>query len=67
MTNFRKHPWGMNSEQALVHLAIWIRSGKMRLTVEDWERWCGPPVKLGNPEFLAAIKEHVYGMEGQHG
>jgi len=57
----RRQPWGGNQGAALVHLAQWIRTGKMALTVEDWERWCGPPVRLGNEAFLLAIKEHVYG------
>lgn len=57
----RRHPWGGNQGSALVHLARWIRTGKIALTVEDWERWCGPPVQLGNEAFLLAIKGDVYG------
>lgn len=57
----RRHPWGGNQGRALVYLAHWVRTGKMPLTVEDWQRWCGPPVRLGNEKFLRAIKEHVYG------
>lgn len=56
-----RQPWGGNQGAALVYLAQWIRSGKIGLTVEDWERWCGPPVRLGNDEFLEALKEYVYG------
>lgn len=56
-----RHPWGGNQGAALVYLANWVRTGKLPLTVENWERWCGPPVQLGNAEFLKAIKEHVYG------
>lgn len=56
-----RQPWGGNQGAALVHLAQWIRTGKMTLTVEYWERWCGPPARLGNDEFLRAIKEYVYG------
>ncbi len=57
----RRHPWGGNQGRALVYLAHWVRTGKMPLTAEDWDRWCGPPVRLGNEAFLLAIKEHVYG------
>jgi len=53
-------PWGGNQGAALVYLAQWVRTGKMPLTPEDWERWCGPPVLLGNEAFLRAIKEHIY-------
>lgn len=56
-----RQPWGGNQGAALVYLARWIRTGKMVLTLENWERWCGPPVRLGNEAFLLAIKEHVYG------
>lgn len=60
--NHDRQPWGGNQGRALVYLAQWVRTGKMPLTVKDWERWCGSPVSLGNAKFLAAIKQHVYGI-----
>lgn len=58
-----RFPWGSNQDAALVHLARWVRTGKMPLTVEDWEHWCGPPVYFGNEKFLHAIKAVIYGGE----
>jgi len=56
-----RQPWGGNQGRALVYLAQRVRTGHIPLAVEDWERWCGHPVYLGNEAFLKAIKEHVYG------
>lgn len=61
LKNHRIYPWGGNQGQALSILAQWIRTGKMPLTFDQWRRWCGPPVMLGNPEFLEAIRQHIYG------
>lgn len=55
-----RHPWGGNQGQALAIIARWVRDARMPLDLENWERWCGPPVSLGNSGFLAAIKEHIY-------
>ena len=59
-----RQPWGGNQGRALVYLAEWIRYGKMPLTPEDWERWCSPPVSLGDGDghFLEAIKTYIYGL-----
>lgn len=59
-----RHPWGGNQGQAIAEIAQWVRTGKIKRTVEGWERCYGSPVRLGNPEFLATIKREIYDAKG---